>query len=255
MPNKATLVTGVCSALLVILYTLVGNAKPVLEIFLDPPRPSNFPKEYQKIPGLTVYSQDIVKFFQKLPVQNYRNLDVHASNISNDDIFFKNRLLKSEIMSSKTFINTQRNSNQLLYKSNISSLGDLGQKLEAIESPNPQDYTFWPVGQRASGFGPINGGDGIFLVSSKCNFEILTASSDTTNFMSNGNLKLVVQYKINDSFSSMSNNPLNIWANYLESETNKSFEMSSYNPFVFVDITRIFVFEGNTGNPITEASC
>lgn len=255
MPRKATLVAGFCSALLVILYTLAGNAKPVLEIFLDPPRPSNFPREYQKIPGMEVYSQDIVNFFRKLPEQNYHIPSAHLVETLNEDAFFKNKILKSEIISSKSLITIQVNTNRFFYKSDISVLGDLGQKLEAIDSPNPRDFTFWPVGQRASGFGPINGGDGIFLVSSKCDFEILYTSPETTNFMSSGNLKLVAQYKINDSFSSMSNNPLNIWANYLESETSKSFEMSTFNPFLFVDIVRLFVFDGNTGNLMTEATC
>lgn len=255
MRKKVTVITAASLGILFSWYMLTGNSKPIAYFPSDQIASSNFKKEYSKIDGSNFSSGDIIEFFKKLPAYNYNNPNAHAAAVTDYDEYLNDKMLKSEIMSTKAFLTYSPTSKHFTYKSEIAVLGALGEKLAAMELPNAQNYTFWPVGQRASDFSPIDGGDGIFLVSQKCDFAFPFANEDVDDFMNAGSLKIVLQYKMNENLSKMSNNALNVWANYLESETTKTMEMSVYNPFLFVDIIRIYVFEGHTGKLISKGQC
>lgn len=221
----------------------------------QPPMKIKSLPEYKKIEGENLSSKDISIHFKKLVKSEYDTKEKYSEIVDSEDKFFSNKLMKSEIITTSLYLRYNSDNRSFIYESNTSLLGNIAYKLVEINAPAPTLYTYWPVGEKSLGISQIDGGNGVFLASPKCNFSFPHPSETAQKFKLGGKFKFVVTYKLKSSFSKNFKHHLNVSANYLTYEINSPEEWSIYNPFLIVKIENIYIVDESSGAIMYKSTC
>jgi hypothetical protein len=211
--------------------------------------------EYKNIEGVNLFSKDITGHFLQMVKSEYDTKEKYAKIVDSENKYFSNKLIKSEIIASNLYLRYNSENNNFIYESNTSLLGKLAYDLVAINAPAPSSYTYWPVGEQSAGIGEIDGGNGVFLASPKCDFSFPYPNEVAENFKLQGKLKFVVTYRLKSSFSKNFKHHLNVSANYLTYELNSPEEWSVFHPFMIAKIENIYVIDASNGKIMHKTRC
>jgi hypothetical protein len=220
------------------------------------------PRESDSIPGINITREEIHSRFGKFTKSQFDTRQSYLEMLKNEDDFFGDNLFRSQIRASNIFLRYDPEAGEFQYKSTSAVIPlSLAQRLiteRALRAGGDLDsYTFWPVGVSQSnnrGARESSAIDAVYLVSRRCEFKFSHQSSTAQDFLYRRNFAMIVQYKLQSSFTSNIRHHLNVDANHLDMYDNPE-DWNNFTNFLLVDILKIFIVDNPTGRILHESSC